>query len=86
MQVYYALVESHLRYAKVVWGRLSDTKMDAIQLLQKRAFDIIDSFRFKDLWEKKSPNVNQLIISDQSFMTYKIVNSLCPEIQQNKFQ
>ena len=86
MKVYYALVESHLRYASVVWGSLSDTKMEALQRLENRAFDIIDSSRFQCLWERRSLNVNQVINFDRSLMTYKIVDNLCPEILQNKFQ
>ena len=86
MHVYYALIESHLRYANVVWGSLSDTKMEALQPLQNRAFDIIDSSRFKDSRERKSLNVNQLMRFDRSVMTFKIVNNLCSEILQNKFQ
>ena len=58
MEVYYALVESHLKYANVVWGSLSDTKIEALQRLQNRAFDIIDSSRHKGLWERRSLNVN----------------------------
>ena len=83
MEVYYALVENHLRYANVVWGSLSDAKMEALQRLQNRAFDIIDSSRFKDSWERRSLNVNQLVNFDRSLLTYKIVNNLCPEILQN---
>ena len=86
MEVYYALVESHLRYANVVWGSLSDTKMEALQRLQTRAFDISDSSRFKGSWERRSLNVNQVINFDRSLMTYNIVNNLCPEILQNKCQ
>ena len=86
MEVYYALVESHLRYANVVWGSLSDTKIEALQRLQNRAFDIIDSSRLKSLWERRSLNVNQVMNFDRSLMTYKIVNNLCPYILQNKFQ
>ena len=62
MHVYYALVENHLRYAIVVWGSLSDTKMEALQPLQNRAFDIINSSRLEDSWERKSLNVNQLML------------------------
>ena len=40
-QVYKALVESHLRYADVVWGTISDTNITALQRLQNRAFEII---------------------------------------------
>ena len=81
-----SLVESHLRYANVVWGGLSDTKMEALQRLQNRAFDITDSSRLKSLWERRSLNVNQVMNFDRSLMTYKIMNNLCPEILQNKFQ
>ena len=31
--VYYALIESHLRYADVIWGNLSETKLAALQRL-----------------------------------------------------
>ena len=40
-QVYKALVESRLRYADVIWGSLSETKITALQRLQNRAFEII---------------------------------------------
>ena len=86
MEVYYALMESYLRYANVVWGSLADTKMEALQRLQNRAFDIIDSSRLEGLWERRSLNVNQVMNFDRSLMTYKIVNNLCLEILQNKFQ
>ena len=86
MHVYYALIESHLRYANVVWGSLSDIKMEALQRLQNRAFDIIDLSRFKDSWERRSLNVNQQMLFGRSVMTFKIVKNLCPEILQNKFQ
>ena len=42
-KVYKMLVESHLRYADVVWGILSNTKILALQRLQNRAFDIIET-------------------------------------------
>ena len=47
-KVYTALVESHLRYADVVWGSLSNTKISALQRLQNRAFDIIEASKIKD--------------------------------------
>ena len=47
-QVYKALVESHLRYADVVWGSLSETKITALQRLQNRAFEIIQVSKIKD--------------------------------------
>ena len=74
-------------YANVVLESLSDTNMEALQRLQNRTFDIMDSSRFKGSWERRSLiNVNQVMNFDRSLMTYKIVNNLCPEILQNKFQ
>ena len=49
-QVYKALVESHFRYADVVWGSLSNTKTTALQRLQNRAFEIIRASKIKDSW------------------------------------
>ena len=46
-QVYKALVESHLRYADVVWGSLSNTKTSALQRLQNRAFDITEASKIR---------------------------------------
>ena len=47
-QVYKALVESRLRYADVVWGSLSDTKITALRRLQNRTFEIIQGSNIKD--------------------------------------
>ena len=85
MEVYYALVENHLRYANEVWGSLSDTKMVALHRQQTRAVDIIDSSRLKGSWEQRSLYLNQLMNFDRSVITYKILNNLCPEILQKKF-
>ena len=86
MEAYYALVERLLRYENVVWGSVSDAKMEALQQQQTRAFDIIDSSRLKDSWEHRSLNVNQLMNFDRLGITYKILNNLYPETLQNKFQ
>ena len=85
LNVYQALVESHLRYANVVWGALSHTKLSTLQKYQNRAFDLIESAKVKDAWNKNSLKVNQLMTYDRAVMTYKIVNQLCPEGLQNKF-
>ena len=37
MHVYYALIESHLRYANVVWGSLSDTKNGSTSTATKQS-------------------------------------------------
>ena len=55
-----------------------------MEALQNRAFDIIDSSRLKDSWERTSLNVNQLMNFDRSLMTCKLLNNLSPEILQNK--
>ena len=85
LNVYQALVESHLRYANVVWGALSHTKLSTLQKYQNRAFDLIESAKVKDAWNKNSLKVNQLMAYHRAVMTYKIVNQLGPEGLQNKF-
>ena len=83
--VYQALVESHLRYANVIWGALSDTKISTLQKYQNRALDLIESSKMKDAWNKNLINISQLMTFDRAVMTYNIVNQLCPEGLQNKF-
>ena len=85
LNVYQALVESHLRYANVVWGPLSSTKLSTLQRYQDRAFDLIESSKIKDDYNKNILNVNQLMTFDRAVMTFKIVNQLYPESLQNKF-
>ena len=41
--VYYTLIESHLRYAGVIWGSLSKTKLASLQRLQDRVCSIISN-------------------------------------------
>ena len=84
--VYYALIESHLRYADVIWGNLSKTKLAALQRLQDRAYSIISSARIKDSWSTSWLNVENLFRYDRNVMTYKIMNRLCPETLWDKFQ
>ena len=49
LNVYQALVESHLRYANVVWGTLSNTKLSNLQRYQDRALELIESSKIKML-------------------------------------
>ena len=49
-QVYRALVESHLRYGNILWGGLSDTKLNHLQYLQDRARTLIENTHSKDGW------------------------------------
>ena len=85
LNVYQAIVESHLRYANVIWGALYDTKISISQKYQNRALDLIESSKEKDAWNKNLMNKSQLITFDRVVMAYKIVNQLCPEGLQNKF-
>ena len=50
--VYYALVESHLRYGDAIWGSLCTAKLAALQRLQSRAWSIIENTKLKDLWSQ----------------------------------
>lgn len=84
--VYYAIVESHLRYANEIWGSLPKTKLDTLQRLQDRARSIIESARFKDNWSCDWLSVENIIRFDRSVMTYKIMNKLSPESLWDKFQ
>ena len=84
--VYYSLVESHLRYADVIWGSLSKTKIATLQKLQDRAYSIINDARIKDKWSTSWINVENLIRYDRNVMTYKIVNKLCPGNLWDKYQ
>ena len=85
--VYRVLVESHIRYADVIWGSVSNSKMESsLQRFQDRAISIIGTARIKDDWSKNFLQVKQLITFDRSVMTYKIMNRLCPENLWNEFQ
>ena len=83
--VYYALVESHLRYGDVIWGSLCKTKLAALQRLQSRAWSIIENAKIKDLWSSSWLNVENIIRYDRNVMAYKIVNRLCPENLFDKY-
>ena len=83
--VYYALIESHLRYGDVVWGSLCKTKLAALQRLQSRAWSIIENAKIKDLWSSSWLNVENIFRYDRNLMTYKIVNRLCPENLFDKY-
>ncbi len=48
--VYRSLVESHLRYANVIWGSIPDSKLEVLQNLQNRARTLIERARYKDNW------------------------------------
>ena len=85
LNVYQALVESHLRYANVIWGALSDAKISTFAEIPKQSTRLIESSKVKDAWNKNLMHISQLMTFDRAVMTYKIVNQLCPEGLQNKF-
>ena len=84
--VYYAIVESQLRYADVIWGSLAKRKIETLQRLQNRAQLIIENARIKDNWSCDWLNVNNVISFDRLVMTYKIKNRLRPESLWDKFE
>ena len=84
--VYYAIVESHLRYADVIWRSLPARKIETLQRLQNRAQLIIETARVEDNWSCDWLNVSNLISFDRLVMTYKIIIKLSPEIFWDKFE
>ena len=83
--VYRALVESHIRYADVIWGSLSNTKIESLQRLQDRAVSMIHTSRIKDNWTPRFLSVEQLITFDRAVLICKIFIMLYPENLWNKF-
>ena len=84
--VYYAIVESHLRYADIIWGSLPARKIEALQRLQNRVQLIIETARVKDNWSCDLLNDSNLIPFDRLVMTYKFLNKLSPESLWDKFE
>ena len=85
--VYYALVESQLRYGDVVWGSLSRTKLAALQRLQTRApLKIIWNAKIKDTWSCPRMNVENIICFDRNVMPYKIIHKLCSNSFLEKYK
>ena len=78
-QVYKALVESHLRYADVVWGSLSETKITALQRLQNRAFEIIQGSKIKASLIRPTFSIDHMFQFDRSVLMHNIINKICPE-------
>ena len=85
LDVYRALVESRLRYANVVWGALPSTKLSTLQKYQNRDFNLIESSKIKDAYNRNVLDVRELMLFDRAVMTFKTVNMLCPQGLQNKF-
>ena len=81
---YKALVESHLRYADVVWGSLSNTKITALQRLQNRALEIIKASKIKDSLIRPTLSIDQTFQFDRSVLMFKIINKICFESLHDK--
>ena len=79
LEVYRALVESHLKCANVVWGALPSTKLSTLQKYQNRAFNLIETSKIKDAYNRNVLDVRELMLFDRAVITFKIVNMLCPE-------
>ena len=84
-QVYWALLESHLRYYNNIWGSLSNAKLYNLQGMQNRACTLIESSRLKDGWRCTGLSVSSLIEYDRAIMIYKITNDLCPDSLKGRF-
>ena len=83
--VYRALIESHLRYANVIWGSIPSSKIKTLQNLQDRARTIIERARIKNNWSHNWLDVKQLINFNRLAMTHKTMNRTCPESLWDKF-
>ena len=51
LDVYRTLVESHLRYANVVWGAFPSTKLSTLQKCQNKSFSLTESLKIKDAYK-----------------------------------
>ena len=85
LYVYRALLEGDLRYANVVWGALPSTTLSTLQQYRNRAFNLIESSKIKDAYNRNALDGKELTLLDRAVMTFKIVNMLCPKGLQNKF-
>ena len=69
----------------MIWGSLSNSKIESLQRLQDRAVSMIHRSRIIDNWTPKFLAVEQLITFVRAVMVYKIFNKLSPENLRNKF-
>ena len=82
--VYHALIESHLRYGKLIWSQLPE-KICSLQKIQDRAFYLIESAPIKDKMPSKRLSVEKIITYDRAIMVHKILRKRCPENLKGKF-
>ena len=84
--VFHAIVESHLRYADLIWESLSKTELDTLQRLHNRAHTLIENALIRDEWSSNWLSVENLIRFDRSLMAYNILSKLSPESLWDKYQ
>ena len=83
--VYLALAESHMQYADVIWGSLSNSNIESLKSLHDRAVSMFRTSRIKDNWTRKFLAVQQLTTSDRAVMVYKIFKELSPKTLMDNF-
>ena len=74
-----------MRYCSVIWGSLSNSKLESLQRLQNRERRLIECERHKYGWVCDWLNVCNLIKNDRLIATYKVINGVCPENLKKKF-
>ena len=90
--LYRTLIETHLRYCKLIWGQCGETIKDKLQALQNRASRTIAGQKFEHadhsrlLVEYGWFNVRNLITMDMGICMYKILNGQAPEEFKHIFQ
>ena len=83
-QVYKALVESHLRYANVIWGNQSNTKIKPSKDYKTVHLRLFEAQK-KVFSPRSRLSVDQLFQCDGSVIMFKIINKICPESLHDKF-
>ena len=82
--LYRALVESNMWYADVIWGNLSNSKIESCNVSRTEPwinglYSMIHGARIKDNWTPNFLTVKRLTAFDRAVMVYKILNQICPE-------
>ena len=89
--IYYALFDSHLRYACQVWGQANTTLIDTLQKLQNKALRIIN---FKPPTEPCQPlfknskilNLKDIVCLNNCLLVFDHINHNLPEVFADFFQ
>ena len=89
--VYFAIFDSHLRYASQVWGLNNKTILSSLQNCQNKAIRIISfkNFRepFKPLYQdSKILNLDNVLFLNNCLLVYDFINKKLPDIFDSKFK